>query len=92
MNREEAIKWLKIKRECYDYEGMSCEKPMDAGLKIGCGYCEEAIDMAIEALKDRPQGEWVDNGIEGSNLSKCTVCGFDVGALPLTTVQTAVQI
>ena len=37
-------------------------------------------DMAIEALKDRPQGEWVDNGIEDSILSKCTVCGFDVGA------------
>lgn len=53
MTREEAIKILKIKSECYDYEGLSCQ--MDLKLKIdgadGCTLCEKAMDMAIEVLE-----------------------------------------
>ena len=39
-----------------------------------CGYTSgvtEALDMAVEALKDRPMGEWVDKG----GYSECSECG-----------------
>lgn len=56
-----------------------------------CGYTSgvtEALDMAIEALKDRPQGEWIDKGM----YAECSICGthsriqFDgVQPIPLKT-------
>lgn len=39
-----------------------------------CGYTSgvtEALDMAVEALRDRPMGEWVDKG----RYSECSKCG-----------------
>lgn len=38
-------------------------------------WYEEAFDMAIEALKDRPQGKWVSNR---SGYWKCSECGIRV--------------
>ena len=35
----------------------------------------EAIDMAIEALQDRPQGKWIDKG----QYAVCSNCGADSG-------------
>lgn len=35
----------------------------------------KAIDMAIEALQDRPQGEWIDKG----QYAVCSNCGADSG-------------
>lgn len=49
MTREEAIKILKIKKDCFDCEGLSCS--LDGKLYEGCETCSEAIDMAIEALE-----------------------------------------
>lgn len=43
--------------------------------------CDKAIDMAIEALKDRPQGEWIFNPTDAIDLMfakpKCSKCGFE---------------
>lgn len=58
MTREEAIKILKIKQECSDYEGFSCGIEMNE-YKDGCNVCIEAIDMAIEALKEPKVGGWI---------------------------------
>lgn len=43
-----------------------------------CGYTSgvtEALDMAIEALRDRPTGVWVDKG----GYSECSICGAHSG-------------
>lgn len=48
-----------------------------------CGYCTEDINInSIPAADVAPvvHGKWVDNGIEGSMLSGCSVCGFSCGA------------
>lgn len=49
MTREEAIEILKAISvyECYP--------------KSASEETKEALDMAIEALNDRPQGEWIDS-------------------------------
>lgn len=57
MTREEAIKILKIKQECSDYEGFSCGINMNE-YKDGCSTCIEAIDMAIKALQE-PERKWI---------------------------------
>ena len=76
MTREEAIEILEIKRECMDYEGFSCA--MDLKTKIdgtdGCYLCEKAIDMAIEALRERPKGRWIRYKYS-HKLGECSLCG-----------------
>lgn len=47
-------------------------------------YAHEALDMAIEALKDRPQGEWIkyESPIDyddGKDAWDCSLCGAMVG-------------
>ena len=37
-------------------------------------------DMAAADVAKVVHGKWVDNGIAGSMLVKCSVCGFDCGA------------
>lgn len=39
------------------------------------GLADEAKRMAIEALKDRPHGEWIDKG----TYAECSICGADSG-------------
>ena len=65
MIREEAIDIIRAERECVYRQGRTGECCRD---DMGCGACDlvqedtkimEAYDMAIEALKDRPHGEWV---------------------------------
>ena len=49
---------------------------------IGCGYCSQnkeyeiAIDKAVDALKDRKQGEWL--YYNGDTL-RCTNCNYHSG-------------
>lgn len=69
MTKEEAIKILSTR----DAHG------------VLCGYTSgvtEALDMAIEALRDKPKGEWIlecDGGGECDNLYRCSHCGQEVG-------------
>lgn len=44
MNNKEAIVWLK---ECKEHYGEYHE------------MCDEALDIAIKALEERPKGEWI---------------------------------
>lgn len=51
---------------------------------LGCGYChqggeeiEQAFRMAIEALKAKKSGEWIDVNGDGS-IMKCSRCGEEV--------------
>ena len=39
-----------------------------------------AFDLAIKALEERPQGEWLKSDVPESILAKCSLCGFDCGA------------
>lgn len=50
MDRQEAIQWLLYERDNIDTEGYCGTKENYARIM--------ALNMAIEALKDRPQGEW----------------------------------
>lgn len=65
MNREEAIKRFQLMKKILSIPNS------DAARTI------EAIDMAIEALSDRPTGEWVDakgtptNEMYSVNCSEC---------------------
>ena len=69
MTREEAIQILSTR----DAHG------------VLCGYTSgvtEALDMAIEALRDKPKGEWIleyDGDSECDNLYKCSICGVECG-------------
>lgn len=44
---------------------------------------EDALDMAIEALRDRPKGEWIKKQVFNPELDKyvplieCSVCGYE---------------
>lgn len=74
MNKEEAIQILSTR----DAHG------------VLCGYTSgvtEALDMAIEALKDKPSGEWKrlieymsesDEGLITFDGYRCSVCGVKV--------------
>lgn len=45
-------------------------------------WYEETYKMAIEALRDKPKGEWIlecDGGNECDNLYKCSMCGIEYG-------------
>lgn len=46
-----------------------------------CGWTSgytEALDMAVEALKERPKGEWLCSDDSYEN-AVCSNCGFDSG-------------
>lgn len=60
MTNEEAIKILKIELEPVD--------PLFSEVQV-------ALDMAIKALQDRPQSEWIDKG----TYAVCSNCGADSG-------------
>lgn len=74
ISREAALKYIKSKQ---------CRTCSDIGL---CGNC--AVLVAVKLLEKVPaadvapvvHGKWGDNGIAGSMLVKCSVCGFDCGA------------
>ena len=57
MTREEAILWLQVlKHSKINWVGEQAE---DKDIIARCEQAEqEAFDMAIEALQDKPQGEW----------------------------------
>ena len=70
MTREETIKWLEsLKAEI----GKSEHRPL--------WHYAEASDIAIEALKDRPKGEWIHspNGIDRDFVWwVCSECGHKI--------------
>lgn len=74
IRRDDALKYIKSEQ---------CKTCSDIGL---CGNC--AVLVAVRLLEKVPaadvapvvHGKWGDNGIEGSMLVKCSVCGFDCGA------------
>lgn len=44
---------------------------------ISSAYRRQVIDMAIEALVDRPTGEWID--IANDEYYRCSLCGCESG-------------
>ena len=61
MTREEAIELL---------------EDLDGAIEDNQGRdYDEAFHMAIEALKDRPTGEWIDKG----EYAECSMCGAHSG-------------
>ena len=74
IRRDDALKYIKSEQ---------CKTCSDIGL---CGNC--AVLVAVRLLEKVPaadvapvvRGKWGDNGIAGSMLVKCSVCGFDCGA------------
>lgn len=58
MTRQEAIEILKAKAECYDIDGLSCERRPS-----NCAECEEAIEMAMVALSAEQKEEDLTNDI-----------------------------
>lgn len=71
MTNLEAIETLKIKKECYDYEGLSCDMSFSE-CESGCSLCAEAIDMAIEALEKQMPKKPVN--YDSVPHSRCPVC------------------
>jgi hypothetical protein len=67
-------------------------KPEDSFVKRNQAYyarlVEAELNTLFDYLKDAPtadvvevkHGEWIDNGIQDSMLSKCSVCGILYGA------------
>lgn len=51
MTREEVIEILKVKKNCFDCEGLSCRLYGD--IYEGCETCSKAIDIVIEALETK---------------------------------------
>lgn len=78
MTREEAILWLQVlKHSKINWVGEQAE---DEDIIARCEEAEqEAFDIAIEALKDRPQGEWIEkyngNGWNDFWDYTCSHCG-----------------
>ena len=74
IRRDDALKYIKSEQ---------CRTCSDIGL---CGNC--AVLATVRLLEKVPaadvapvvHGRWGDNGISGSMLVKCSVCGFDCGA------------
>lgn len=70
MTKEEAINII----NCYDIGFYDL-----SGEKIPADKLAEAFNMATEALKERPKGEWID--MNGATVFpfwqryKCSVCG-----------------
>ena len=67
MNREEAINVIKGARKY-----LTVGNPIWNVKKV-----DEAMNMAIEALQDKPTGEWLDSGIGGAKV--CSVCNAHMG-------------
>lgn len=71
MTREEAIKWL--------------IKPTVTSTEVSPTKAKEleAYNMAIEALSERPKGEWIKKQVFNPELDKyvplieCSVCGYE---------------
>ena len=63
MTNKEAIVVLKKHISPYD----NCKADNEAN---------QAIKLAIKALEERPQGEWIHNGInvEGMDIYRCSIC------------------
>lgn len=75
MKRKEAIKWID-NRMCWG------RGTFTANHLPNIDECWEAGRMAIEALSDRPHGEWIlecDSEGEGDNLYRCSECGCKYG-------------
>ena len=69
MTREEVVKWLE-----------SLKKEIGKAENRTLWHYAESIDMAIEALADRPTGEWIEKIIKGDSVWTqhryyCSVCG-----------------
>lgn len=75
MTSEEAIEVLR-------YLDDQCIWQEDCIQVGGCNHCKEAINMAIEALKDRPQGKWIKtsdgDGWNDWYVFKCPLCGATI--------------
>ena len=69
MTREEAIRTLE-EESCYECT-WGCESPT----KCNCPECnlKSAVKVAIEALKDRPHGEWIQSD-KDKYWAMCSVC------------------
>lgn len=69
MTREEAIEILSFYQK-----GLN---------NWGLGRIAKAFDIAIEALSDRPRGEWIKKQVFNPELDKyvpfieCSVCGYE---------------
>ena len=51
------------------------------GIKMGVEGCISYLNNAPTLdVKPVVHGRWIDNGIQGSMLSGCSVCGFTCGA------------
>lgn len=49
------------------------------GLQDGSGSTHEAVRLAIEALKNRPTGNWeIHYNYWNGEECRCSVCGYDV--------------
>lgn len=87
MSNEEAIAVIKKEAECVKRQGKTGECCRD---NFGCGACDlvekdinifAAYFLAIEALKDRPHGEWMKEIIveeprkNKRAYARCTECG-----------------
>lgn len=66
-NKEEAIEYLKWIRPIRPY---SLDK-----IKV-----QESIDLAIKALEERPQGEWIADDAWGN--CHCSKCGEENNHMP----------
>lgn len=63
MTNKEAIKILKSK--------------LDGNIDTSYEWCE-AVRLAINALEDRPQGEWINTGVTNGYWAteyQCSICG-----------------
>lgn len=74
LTRKETIERLKQNKAAAEYyAGQSrITAEIENALKDS-----EAFDMAIEALQDKPTGEWLDSGIGGAKV--CSVCNAHMG-------------
>ena len=72
MKREEAIMRLKQNRAAAAFYAKVSNRTKTIESEL---LDVEAFTMAIEALKDRPHGEWIDKG----TYAECSICGADSG-------------
>ena len=76
-----------IEREAISEEIRKYYYKNPPNFSYGEGF-DRGLDRAQRAILDAPaadvaevvHGKWGDNGIAGSMLVKCSVCGFDCGA------------
>ena len=85
IRREDAIKYA----ENAYHEWNLAMAAADGKREINLVYKRQELCKAVESVfRDMPaadvapvvHGKWGDNGIAGSMLVKCSVCGFDCGA------------